>query len=312
MSSWRGPRAHRSWRTPLCRCCDPHARIESVISEPFTASLADAYAELAGLLLASESFDDLTQQLAVLAANTVPAATTCGITVTADGRVLTAASADGLGRLLDEHQYEIDEGPCLQAIRTATHVSAPDLATEIRWNGYPPRIVAHGIAAVHSAPLMVRGKPLGALNMYSATPHAFDEPAVQDLIRGLANLAAAGMAGALANYDEITLTSRLRRALSTRGVIDQAIGIIIAAQHCTPAEAFDVLRGVSQARNIRLHEIAADLVDRTANGARGDTPPSAPTPTEDAPTTPDHQHQQLGSAGRHRGLQGGRGGRAGL
>ena len=111
---------------------------------------------------------------------------------------------------------------------------------------------------------MVRGKALGALNMYSRTAHAFDAPAIQDLFAGLGNLAAAGMAGALANYDEITLTSRLRRALSTRGVIDQAIGIIIAAQHCTPTEAFDVLREISQTRNVRLHQVAADLVNRTA------------------------------------------------
>jgi GAF domain-containing protein len=219
----------------------------------------------------SEDFDDLTEQLAGLATSTVPAAVTSAITVSADGRVLTVACADGLGRLLDEQQYEIDEGPCLQAIRTAAVVSVPDLASDTRWNGYPPRILAHGISAVHCAPLMVRGQALGALNMYSSTPHGFDAPAIQHLIAGLANLAAAGMAGALANYDEITLTSRLRRALSTRGVIDQAIGIIIAAQHCSPTEAFDVLRKVSQARNIRLHQVAAELVNRTAQPQRAPT-----------------------------------------
>ena len=90
-----------------------------------------------------------------------------------------------------------------------------------------------------------------ALNMYSAAPHSFDADAVH-LIGGLANLAAAGMAGALASYD-ISLTSRLRRALGTRGAIDQAIGIIIAGQPCTLAEALDVLRRVSQTRNLRLH-----------------------------------------------------------
>ena len=112
-------------------------------------------------------------------------------------------------------------------------------------------------------PLLVRGRALGALNMYARTGHAFDAPA-RDLIGALGNLAAAGLAGALANFDEITLTNHLRRALSTRGVIDQAIGIVIAHQHGTPAQAFDVLRGISQARNVRLHQVALDLVERTA------------------------------------------------
>jgi GAF domain-containing protein len=225
--------------------------------------LTGAYAELAGLLLASTTFDELTQQVAELAARTVPVAATCAITVAVDGRPLTVAAADGLGRLLDEQQYVLDEGPCLQAVRTREPVRSDDLATDTRWDGYPARALAHGIGAVYSVPLLVGGRALGALNMFAGAAHAFDAPA-RDLIGALGNLAAAGMAGALANYDEITLTGHLRRALSTRGVIDQAIGIVIAHQHCTPAQAFDVLRGISQARNIRLHQIAAELVERTA------------------------------------------------
>jgi AmiR/NasT family two-component response regulator len=45
-------------------------------------------------------------------------------------------------------------------------------------------------------------------------------------------------------------------------VIDQAIGIIIGMQHCPPDVAFDVLRTVSQNRNIPLGQVAADLVTR--------------------------------------------------
>jgi AmiR/NasT family two-component response regulator len=69
------------------------------------------------------------------------------------------------------------------------------------------------------------------------------------------------------NFDEITLTNRLRRALSTRGVIDQAVGIVIAHQHLTPEEAFGVLRRISQSRNVRLHEVASELVTRASTDA---------------------------------------------
>lgn len=232
---------------------------------------SDAYAELAGLLLSSETFDDFSQQVAELAARMVGVAATCGITLILDGRVVTVASADVLGRLLDEQQYDIDEGPCLEAVRTGAAVSAPDVASETRWDGYPALVLAQGIGSIHSEPLLVRERPLGALNMYAVAPSAFT-PEVQGQVRALAHLASAGMAGALKNFDEITLTSRLRRALTTRGVIDQAVGIIIAHRHVTPEEAFAVLRRISQTRNVRLHEVAGELVRR----ASGQEPPAAP------------------------------------
>jgi AmiR/NasT family two-component response regulator len=68
------------------------------------------------------------------------------------------------------------------------------------------------------------------------------------------------------HYDEATLTDHLRSALSSRSVIDQAMGIIIGMQHCRPDEAFDILRTVSQNRNIPVREVAAELVARTMNG----------------------------------------------
>ena len=62
------------------------------------------------------------------------------------------------------------------------------------------------------------------------------------------------------HYDEITLSDHLRAALSSRSIIDQAIGIVMAQQRCSPDEAFGLLRAVSQQRNIKLREVAANLV----------------------------------------------------
>jgi len=74
---------------------------------------------------------------------------------------------------------------------------------------------------------------------------------------------------ALWHYDEATLTDNLRGALSSRSVIDQAIGIIIGLQRCPPETAFDVLRTVSQNRNIPLRQVAADLVATTITPPHG-------------------------------------------
>jgi GAF domain-containing protein len=226
--------------------------------------LTDALAELAALLLGAESVEDLTQQIARLATRTVPGADTCAITLSVAGRTLTVGSADALGRLLDEQQYDVDEGPCLQAIRTEEVVTVDDLSTETRWDGYPARALAHGIAAVYSSPLMVGGQCLGALNVYARRPHPFTGDA-RATIDAFTNLTAAGIAGALRGAQDVTLTDQLRAALTSREVIDQAIGIIIAQQHCPPRQAFAVLRTISQTRNIRLSQVAAELVERSIN-----------------------------------------------
>ncbi len=221
-----------------------------------------ALSELAGLLMATSSFEELMQRIADLSARTVPTAATCGITLAQDGHVITVASADALARLLDEQQYELEQGPCLQALATGQVVSAPDLSRESRWDGYPMRALAHGIGSIYSSPLLVNDQAIGALNMYGHGANAFNSEA-RSLIAQLTALAAATITAAMRHYDEATLTDHLRGALSSRSVIDQAIGIIIALQRCSTDSAFDVLRAASQHRNIPLRVVAAELVART-------------------------------------------------
>jgi GAF domain-containing protein len=229
-----------------------------------------ALTELAGLLIATSSFEELMQAVADLAGRAVPSAATCGITMSQDGHVITVASADPLARLLDEQQYEVQDGPCLEAIRTARVVHTDDLSVETRWNGYPAMAVAHGVRSVLSNPLLVNTSPIGALNLYAVSEHAFDADS-RAAAAQLTGLAAATLTAAMRHYNEVTFTDHLRTALSSRSVIDQAIGIIIGMQRCPPDTAFDILRTVSQNRNIPLRDVAADLVAKTIS------PPPAAT-----------------------------------
>jgi len=174
-----------------------------------------ALSELAGMLMATPSFDDLMQAVADLAARAVPAASTCGITLSENSHVITVASADGLARLLDEQQYELDIGPCLEAIRTGKVVRCDDLSVECRWDGYPAGAVTHGVRSVHSSPLFVADRPIGAMNLYSQAVDAFDEHS-RSIAAQLAALAAATITAALRHYDRATLTDHLRTALSSR------------------------------------------------------------------------------------------------
>src|SRR2546421_9667041 len=94
------------------------------------------------------------------------------------------------------------------------------------------------------------------------------------LARLLAGQAAIAVTAALRHYDEVTLSDHLRIALSSRSVIDQAIGIVMAQRRCSPEEAFATLRTISQRRNIKLRDIAAELVDATRRPSQDNPPPA--------------------------------------
>jgi GAF domain-containing protein len=227
-------------------------------------TLATALEELAGLLLSTDSFQQLMQQIAELAVQTIRGTITCGITVGHGGRVVTIASSGPLGSMLDERQYDLDEGPCLEALRTGHSVSSAELAQETRWDGYPQTAMAHGVSAIHARPMIAQGATLGVLNLYADQPRAFDSDAQQHLIGQVAAVGAVAIASALRNSGDVGLTQQLRTALNSRSVIDQAIGIVVATQRCSPDEAFALLRGISQTSNVRLARIAQELVDRSS------------------------------------------------
>ena len=97
---------------------------------------------MAGLLLDTDSSQAVMQQLAETAPRLVPGLLTAGVTTANGGRVITVASTDALSRLLGERQYDLDEGPCLEAIRTNDIIDIPDMAVKARWDGYPAQVRA--------------------------------------------------------------------------------------------------------------------------------------------------------------------------
>jgi GAF domain-containing protein len=159
-------------------------------------------------------------------------------------------------------------------LHSAQVVDGTDLGAESRWEDYPTIAMGYGILAVYSMPLIVAGKPVGVLNLYAGTPNAFG-PRERQLAALLAGQATIAVTAALRHYDEVTLSDQLRIALSSRSVIDQALGIVMAQQRGTPEQAFAALRTISQRRNIKLRVVAAELVKTISRGEPGTEPKPA-------------------------------------
>ena len=229
--------------------------------EPPSTPIAAGLTELAAAMLATDSLHEFLARVAGLAAATLPIAGSCGITVQGEGRPLTVASSDALAEELDEVQYGVDAGPCLDALRNDRINSIADLSIEDRWPTYCKHALSKGVRASFSIPLRAGGSSVGALNLYSKSS-PFDAP-VRQHASVFAAQAAAAITMTMRYADQVTLTEQLRTALTSRSVIDQAMGIIMGQRRCTAEEAFGVLRAASQRRNIRLRDVARELVDST-------------------------------------------------
>ena len=177
-----------------------------------------------------------------------------GISVVRDGQIDTPAASHERLRRMDELQFEIEEGPCRDALKEQEVVMVSDLAADQRWPRWGPAMVDEvGVRSSLSLRLFLEGDDLGALNLYGYEPGAFDQ---EDLLDGL--VLAAHAAVALANTLE---QDQLKRALDTRRVIGEATGMLRERFHLSTDQAFGVLKRVSSELNIKLFRVARYLVE---------------------------------------------------
>ena len=221
--------------------------------------LTAAYIELQRLLLASADVDEFLDKIAVLAAGFTSPPSSCGITLRRGGEVSTVAASGNLARQADEIQYGQGQGPCLHSMRTGEFVHVADLASDARWDAYRLNALAQGVRSSISIPLIVEDEPVGALNIYTDTHRNFTTDDIRTA-RAFATQAAAALTLVMRYARQLVLEDQLRNALASRAVIDQALGIIMGQQHCDANDAFAVLRRASQDRNIKLADIAAEVI----------------------------------------------------
>lgn len=230
-------------------------------------TLAEAYAELSGLLLTEESVDTTLRRVADLAVVLVPHCDLAAVTVKEGDRYVTAASTDQLALEIDEEQYRVGDGPCLDAIRHNRVNRVDDCTAEARWPEFAANALEKGITSFLALPLVVRDEPIGAMNLYSKQSRGFTE-IDEEVCRLFTGAAAAALANAQVYRSAVRLVEQLQDALDSRSVIERAKGVLMAREGCDADEAFRMLAGASQRTNRKLRDIAATIV----SGIEGDGP----------------------------------------
>jgi GAF domain-containing protein len=243
-------------------------QVESLTAGEASADAADLRAGIGGLA----GLVELLAEVATFAVHAIPGAHGAGVTLLMVDRLdnmveALAASAPFVAEI-DHIQYvTLNEGPCITAALQRRTVRSGSLGGEKMWPRFGPRVGRMGVHSALSLPLLLPDQVIGAINVYARGKDVFDEHAAE-LGELFAKPAAVAVHNAQILAHAMTLTAQLQTALSTRPVIDQAIGLIRGRTGRSAEDAFTQLREISQTEHRKLAEVAQQLVDEAVRRAR--------------------------------------------
>lgn len=225
----------------------------AAVSEDRT--LTRYFAELAGRLLAVEGVQETMTVIVAAAVEAVDGCDHASLSYTKGSALVSAASNDDIGIMLDGIQTGAQEGPCLDAIRLSEVTVTANLEADARWPVYGPRALdATGIVSAMAYPLQDGKRTVGALNLFGERPGAFGGDLEQESV--ISVLVAHSVPALVAALDR----ANLKEALQRRDVIGQAKGMLMARSNVDADQAFEMLVSASQRTNVKLAEVARRLV----------------------------------------------------
>lgn len=217
------------------------------------------------LLAADEDPGTLVQRLCQSCTDTLPI-TGVGMALMNDsGHQGVIAATDGAARVMEDLQFALGEGPCIDASRARRPVLQPDLAKSAvaRWPAFGPEALTAGIAAIFAFPLHVGAIRVGILDLYSESPGSLDEPV---------------LAGALAYADAAVwvlmhlqaqmsvaggLHPQLADPVENRSEVHQATGVASVTAAVSLADALLLLRAHAYAEQRSILEVAREVIAGT-------------------------------------------------
>ena len=232
-----------------------------------TVRVQELLRDLSRVVLAGRALTDVLTDIVTIASRGIPGAESTSITLVRGDEAYTAAHHGEMALVADEMQYERGYGPCMDAGRGNVMLRVDDMATETRWPDYARRVVEVGVRSSLSVPLPYQGASIGALNIYSTRPGAFESDEAMTAGSEVAEAVAVAVVNADAHARIVDQAHNMRVAMESRAVIEQAKGVLMAQRGVTADEAFDMLRDASQRYNRKLRDIAVGIVEST-RGAR--------------------------------------------
>ena len=175
----------------------------------------------------------------------------------------SVCSTNDVSALIEELQYDLGEGPCVDAYHLDLPVLEPDLdaPSGVRWPAFSGPALDAGVRAVFGFPLRVGGVRLGALNLYRDQPGTLSDDQHADAL-AMADVAAEAVLQLQAGVPRGRLAAELEAGADFRYIVHQASGMVAAQLQVSVAQALIRLRAYAFANNRLLSEVAEAVVAR--------------------------------------------------
>lgn len=226
---------------------------------PFPPESLTTFRSLADVVYTGESFESVYGAICRAAVDFVGGCDHASLMLRRHGRSTTAASSDDVARRCDGLELELGEGPCIDAMEESEpdeHLCA-DLDSGSKWPELAARIRAEtpvrGMAGLR---LRQDGQKVGALNLFSDTPGALTQTSLDQAI-----VISAFASITLAALDRGEEAVTLRRGLASNREIGKAIGLLMSTHGIDDEQAFSMMSKVSQEMNVKVAEVAAQVLE---------------------------------------------------
>jgi hypothetical protein len=173
------------------------------------------------------------------------------------------STTDDVSQLIEELQYTLGEGPCVDAYQQDSVVAEPDLAEPVarRWPAFTPPALQAGVRAVFGFPLRVGTVRLGALNLYRDRPGLLNGEQHADALV-VADVAARWVLDAQAGAPSGVVAKELEAGADFHFAVHNAAGMVSVQGGISVAEALIRLRAFAFANDRLLADVADDVVAR--------------------------------------------------
>lgn len=236
----------------------------NMVTTPRERLLTRAFVSLADTLVADYDVVDLLQNLVETSAELFGSVAGGIMLADESGDLAVVASTSEKARLVELMQLATS-GPCVDAFTSGIAISVPDIDLGgAQWPEFRLAALEQGMRSAHTIPLRHRTTTIGTLNLFGGEAEALSE---DDALaaRGLADIATIGILHQRALRESDAAREQLQYALDSRVMIEQAKGVLAQINDYDMDQAFQSLRTYARANNLRLHDVAAQVVARQLN-----------------------------------------------
>lgn len=215
-----------------------------------TAKIADTIRELR-----SEATDTETMLRGICktAVDSIPGTEHASVTIVTRGEIQTPVMVGDLAGKSDDLQRELHEGPCVRSAIDDQTIVIDDMSLERRWPRFAAAASELGIGSMLCFCLYAEDRDFGALNLIGSDRHGFDAEAIS-----VGELFAAHCA---TTFSAVREKEHLHIALNSRDVIGQAKGMLMERFKIGSDDAFRLLTRLSQQTNVKLVDVATQLIN---------------------------------------------------